>query len=107
METDNLSGMRSLVLEDTSFRKHHVDRSHSDVYHVRTQERNMEMKADRRKIEIIMARTGKRRKDFNMTSSTVQNIIREKEVLPDTIGRLARELGVDITEILKEEEDAK
>lgn len=107
METDNLSGMRSLVLEDTSFRKHHADRSHSDVYHVRTQERNMEMKADRRKIEIIMARTGKRRKDFSMTSSTVQNIIREKEVLPDTIGRLARELGVDITEILKEEEDAK
>ena len=67
------------------------------------------MKADRKKIEIIMARTGKRRKDLgvNIAPSTVQNIIREKEVLPDTIGRLARELGVDITEILKEEEDAK
>lgn len=61
------------------------------------------MKADRRKIEIIMARTGKKRKDFNITQSTVQNIIREKEVLPSTIGKLARELGVDITEILKEE----
>ena len=63
------------------------------------------MKADRRKIEIIMARTGKRRKDLaiNIAPSTVQNIIREKEVLPDTIGKLARELGVDITEILKEE----
>lgn len=62
------------------------------------------MKADRRKIEIIMARTGKRRKDLvtNIAPSTVQNIIKEKEVLPDTIGRLARELGVDITEILKE-----
>lgn len=63
------------------------------------------MKADRRKIEIIMARTGKRRKDLviNIAPSTVQNIIREKEVLPDTIGKLTRELGVDITEILKEE----
>lgn len=61
------------------------------------------MKADRRKIEIIMARTGKKRKDFNITPSTVQNIIGEKEVLPSTIGKLARELGVDITEILKEE----
>lgn len=63
------------------------------------------MKADRRKIEIIMARTGKRRKDLevNIAPSTVQNIIKEKEVLPDTIGRLARELGVDITEILEEE----
>lgn len=62
------------------------------------------MKADRKKIEIIMARTGKRRKDLevNIAPSTVQNIIKEKEVLPDTIGRLARELGVDITEILKE-----
>ena len=62
------------------------------------------MKADRRKIEIIMARTEKRRKDLgvNIAPSTVQNIIREKEVLPDTIGKLARELGVDITEILKE-----
>ncbi len=67
------------------------------------------MKADRRKIEIIMARTGKRRKDLgvNIAPSTVQNIIREKEVLPDTIGKLARELGVDITEILKEEESAE
>lgn len=63
------------------------------------------MKADRRKIEIIMARTGKRRKDLevNIAPSTVQNIIKGKEVLPDTIGRLARELGVDITEILEEE----
>lgn len=63
------------------------------------------MKADRKKIEIIMARTGKRRKDLevNIAPSTMQNIIKEKEVLPDTIGRLARELGVDITEILKEE----
>lgn len=63
------------------------------------------MKADRKKIELIMARTGKRRKDLeiNIAPSTVQNIIKEKEVLPDTIGRLARELGVDITEILKEE----
>lgn len=63
------------------------------------------MRADRKKIELIMARTGKRRKDLevNIAPSTVQNIIREKEVLPDTIGRLARELGVDITEILEEE----
>lgn len=53
-----------------------------------------------------MARTGKRRKDLeiNIAPSTVQKLITEKEVLPDTAGRLARELGVDITEILKEEE---
>lgn len=64
------------------------------------------MKADRKKIELIMARIGKRRKDLeiNISPSTVQKLITEKEVLPDTIGRLARELGVDVVEILKEEE---
>ncbi len=64
------------------------------------------MRADRKKIENIMARTGKRRKDLeiNIAPSTVQKLITEKEVLPDTVGRLARELGVDVTEIMKEEE---
>lgn len=64
------------------------------------------MRADRKKIELIMARTGKRRKDLeiNIAPSTVQKLITEKEVLPDTAGRLARELGVDVVEILKEEE---
>lgn len=64
------------------------------------------MRADRKKIGIIMARTGKRRKDLeiNIAPSTVQKLITEKEVLPDTAGRLARELGVDVVEILKEEE---
>ena len=64
------------------------------------------MRADRKKIEIIMARIGKRRKDLeiNIAPSTVQKLITEKEVLPDTVGRLARELGVDVVEILKEKE---
>lgn len=64
------------------------------------------MRADRKKIELIMARTGKRRKDLeiNISGSTIQKLITEKEVLPDTVGRLARELGVDVVEILKEEE---
>ena len=64
------------------------------------------MRADRKKIELIMARTGKRRKDLeiNISGSTIQKLITEKEVLPDTVGRLAKELGVDVTEILKEEE---
>ena len=67
------------------------------------------MRADRKKIELIMARTGKRRNDLevNIAPYTVQNIIREKEDLPDTLGKLARELGVDVTDILKGEEDAE
>lgn len=64
------------------------------------------MRADRKKIELIMARIGKRRKDLevNIAPSTVQKLITEKEVLPDTVGRLDRELGADVVEILKEEE---
>ena len=36
METDNLPGMWSFVLEDASFRKYHADRDRPDVYYVCT-----------------------------------------------------------------------
>ena len=62
------------------------------------------MKADRRKIEIIMARQEKKRAELSIASSTMYNILAERDVKPHTLGKLARELGVDITEILKEEE---
>lgn len=65
------------------------------------------MKADRRKIEIIMARQEKKRAELSIASSTMYNILAERDVKPHTLGKLARELGVDITDILKGEEDAE
>ena len=61
------------------------------------------MKADRRKIEIIMARQEKQRAELSISSSTMYNILAERDVKPHTLGKLARELGVDVTDILKEE----
>lgn len=63
------------------------------------------MKADRRKIEIIMARQEKKRAELSISisSSTMYNILAERDVKPHTLGKLARELGVDVTDILKEE----
>ena len=61
------------------------------------------MKADRRKIEIIMARKGIKGKDIKIPKSTMQNVLGGHNVQPYTLGKLARELGVDVTDILKEE----
>ena len=63
------------------------------------------MKADRRRIEIIMARKGKKGKDIKIPKSTMWNILEGHNVQPCTLGKLARELGVDITEIMQGEND--
>ena len=60
------------------------------------------MKGDRRKIEIIMARKGKKGKDIKIPKSTMQNVLGGHNVQPYTLGKLARELGVDITEIIQD-----
>lgn len=62
------------------------------------------MKADRRKIEIIMARKEIKRKDIKISQSTMWNILEGHNVQPCTLGKLARELGVDITEIIQDVE---
>ena len=48
------------------------------------------MKADRRKIEIIMARQEKKRAELSISSSTMYNILAERDVKPHTLGKLAR-----------------
>ena len=60
------------------------------------------MKAVRQKIEIIMARKGIKGKDINIPKSTMQNVLGGRNVQPYTLGKLARELGVDITEIIQD-----
>lgn len=60
------------------------------------------MKAVRQKIEIIMARKGIKGKDIKIPRSTMQNVLGGHNVQPYTLGKLARELGVDITEIIQD-----
>ncbi len=66
------------------------------------------MKADRKKLELAMARacmnTGDLVKTSGMPRPTVNNVITGRNVTPATMGRIARALDVDVTDILEVEE---
>ena len=65
------------------------------------------MKADRRKLELAMARACMESADLpaaaGLPRPTVQNAIVGKSVRPATLGRIAKALGVDPADIIKEE----
>lgn len=65
------------------------------------------MKADRKKVELAMARACIPAKDLadaaQLPRPTVRNVITGRNVLPATLGRVARALGCDVTDILLEE----
>jgi hypothetical protein len=64
------------------------------------------MKANRKKLELAMARACMNSADLTKTSAmpraTVNNAIVGRSVSPATLGRIARALGVDVTDILEE-----
>ena len=66
------------------------------------------MKANRKKLELAMARacmsTGDLVKKSAMPRQTVNNVIRGRDVRPATIGKIARALDVDVADILEVEE---
>lgn len=65
------------------------------------------MKADRIKMRLAMARACMNPQDLakaaQMPPQTVNGALRERSVRPATLGRIAKALGVDVTEIMKEE----
>ena len=65
------------------------------------------MKADRKKLEIAMANACMNTEDVQKATElprpTFNNVISGRNVRPGTIGRVAKALGVDVTEILEEE----
>lgn len=64
------------------------------------------MKANKHKLELAMARacmnTTDLQKAAEMPKPTVFNVMMGKNVRPGTIGRIARALGVDVTEIIED-----
>lgn len=64
------------------------------------------MKADRKKLEIVMANSCMNADDLQKESgiprSSLNNVISGRSVRPGTIGRVARALKVNVTEILAE-----
>ncbi len=67
------------------------------------------MKANREKLRLAMARACMNPQDLAkaaaMPPQTVNGVIRERSVRPATLGRIAKALGVDVTEIMEEKED--
>lgn len=67
------------------------------------------MIADRKKLEIAMARACMNTEDLqkaaNMPRPTLNNIIAGRNIRPGTIGKVAKALQVDVTEILAEEKE--
>ncbi len=62
------------------------------------------MKIDRKKYELARARACKGQKDLEkagISKGTLCRLIGGGNARPETIGKLARALGVDITEILE------
>ena len=69
------------------------------------------MKVNRRNLKIAMAKacmtTSELQKASGMPRPTLNNVISEKSISPATLGKVARALGVDVTEILEEEKDER
>lgn len=66
------------------------------------------MRANRKKLELAMAtacmNTDDLQKASGMPRPTLNNVISGRNVRPGTIGKVARAIGVSVTEILKDEE---
>lgn len=65
------------------------------------------MKLDSKKIRLAMARACMNPQDLaiaaDMPPQTINGALRERSIRPATLGRIARALGVDVTEIIKED----
>ena len=66
------------------------------------------MKADRNKLELALARACMTPESLTaaaeMPRPTMNNVITGRSVRPATLGRIARALGVEVSEIVKEGE---
>lgn len=64
------------------------------------------MKLDTRKVKLAWARTEKTAaqlaREYGCTQQGMISILNKKSVTPSTVGRLARVLGVDVTEIIED-----
>ena len=64
------------------------------------------MKIDRKKLELVLARQKKGRRDVRaagIACQTWKNAQSGANMLPRTVGRIADALGVDVMEIIEEE----
>ncbi len=66
------------------------------------------MKADTNKLHLAMARACMNPQDLakaaEMPPQTINGVLRGRSIRPATLGRIAKALGVDPSELLKKEE---
>ena len=66
------------------------------------------MRADRKKIELAMARACLSNSEVaeraDMPETTAKAVLQGRSAKPCTIGKVAKALGVDVTEIIEEEQ---
>ena len=66
------------------------------------------MKADISKLRLAMARACMNPQDIakaaDMPPQTVNGVLRGRSIRPATIGRIAKALGVDVADLLEEED---
>lgn len=64
------------------------------------------MKANRKKLELAMARKCMSTADLTVAAGmkrpTLNNVITGRDVRPNTFGRVAKALGVDVTDIMED-----
>ena len=83
-----------------------VRRDHMNTYK-RTKN---EMKINRKKLELAKARACMGQKEIvaaGFPAGTLTNAMTGKNIKPETAGRLAKVLGVDVLEIIENEEEYK
>lgn len=83
-----------------------VRRDHMNTY----KRRKNEMKINRKKLELAKARACMGQKEIvaaGFPAGTLTNAMTGKNVKPETAGRLAKVLGVDVLEIIENEEEYK
>ena len=61
-----------------------------------------DLKADRKKLELAMAMACMNTEDLQKASNIPRATLNNRNVRPGTIGRVAKGLGVDVTEILED-----
>lgn len=83
-----------------------VRRDHMNTY----KRRKNEMKINRKKLELAKARACMGQKEIvaaGFPAGTLTNAMTGKNIKPETAGRLAKVLGVDVLEIIENEEKYK
>lgn len=65
------------------------------------------MKISKSKLNIVLARKQWNQRDLRdnaiVSAQTILNVNKGKPVMPATVGKIAAALGVDVTEIIEEE----